>query len=88
MPRVKRSLTRLKRARQTIPASIRRLLVENDLMDAHRARPPHPRNDYLAWIARGKKPETRARQVAQMLLELENGNRYMNMAYRPKAGRI
>jgi uncharacterized protein YdeI (YjbR/CyaY-like superfamily) len=71
-----------------MPTSIRRLLVEKDLMDAYRARPLCQRNDYLAWITRAKKPETRAKRVAQMLLELENGNRYMNMVYRPKVGRI
>jgi hypothetical protein len=45
MPKVNRPLTRLKRARQTMPAAIRRSLVEKGLMDAYRARPPYQRND-------------------------------------------
>jgi len=88
MPRVNRSLTRFTRARQTMPASIRRALVEKGLMGAYRARPPYQRNDDLAWIARAKQEETRTKRVARMLRELENGNRYMNMVYPPKADRI
>jgi len=88
MPRVNRPLTRLTRASQTMPASVRRALVQKGLVGAYRARPPYQRNDHLAWIARAKQEVTRTKRVAQMLQELEDGNRYMKMVYRPKADRI
>ena len=53
-------------------------------MEAYRDRPPYQRNDYIGWITRAKRDETKQRRLAQMLAELESGNRYMNMSYRPK----
>ena len=51
-------------------------------MDAYRARPPYQRNDYLGWIDRAKRPETKERRLGQMLAELEQGDLYMKMAWR------
>ena len=62
-------------------AEVRTALVERDLLDAYLERPPYQRNDYLGWIGRGKREETRARRLAQMLDELEAGNRYMKMKW-------
>ena len=53
-------------------------------MEAYRARPPYQRNDYLGWIARAKRDDTKARRLAQMLDELARGDRYMKMAWRPR----
>ena len=55
-------------------------------MDAYRARPDYQQNDYLGWINRAKRPETKERRLQQMLLELERGDVYMKMDWRP--GRI
>ena len=60
-------------------------LDEAGLSEAYRARPPYQRNDYLGWIDRAKRPETKARRLQQMLDELEQGDVYMKMAWR--AGR-
>ena len=49
---------------------------------AYDARPPYQRNDYLAWIARAKRPETREKRVVQMLDELAGGTHYMKMKWR------
>ena len=49
----------------------------------YEARPFYQRNDYLAWIAGAKRPETRSRRLAQMLDELEQGGVYMRMAHAP-----
>ena len=49
----------------------------------YEARPFYQRNDYLAWIARAKREETRERRLAQMLDELEQGGVYMKMAHAP-----
>ena len=53
-------------------------------MAAYRARPPYQRNDYLGWIDRAKRPETKARRLQQMLDELEQGDVYMKMAWRAR----
>jgi hypothetical protein len=35
-------------------------------------------------MTRARRPETKEKRLAQMLVELERGNKYMNMDYRPK----
>ncbi len=55
-------------------------------MVAYDARPPYQRNDYIGWIERAKRPETRTKRIDQMLAELAAGDVYMKMAWRP--GRI
>ncbi|HSM18268.1 MAG TPA: YdeI/OmpD-associated family protein [Gemmatimonadales bacterium] len=82
MKQPKRS--RPSRPRHPMPAAVRQALTRSGLMAAYRARPPYQQNDYIGWIARAKKPETRARRLSQMLDELAQGDRYMNMAYRGK----
>ncbi len=72
------------RPRHPMPAFVRRALVERGLLQAYRKRPPYQRNDYIGWITRAKRPETRERRLAQMLDELERGDRYMKMIHRPK----
>jgi uncharacterized protein YdeI (YjbR/CyaY-like superfamily) len=67
-----------------MPAYIKEALEELRLMDAYSARPPYQRNDYLGWIARTKLEKTRHKRLSQMLEELANGDKYMNMDYRPK----
>ncbi|MDH4044322.1 MAG: YdeI/OmpD-associated family protein [Gemmatimonadota bacterium] len=67
-----------------MPALVRDALVRHGLMEAYRARPPYQRNDYLGWISRAKRPETRAKRLAQMLDELAAGDRYMKMPYRAR----
>jgi uncharacterized protein YdeI (YjbR/CyaY-like superfamily) len=66
-----------------MPADVRRALLARRLIMKYRQRPPYQRNDYLGWIGRAKRPATRQKRLAQMLDELDRGDRYMNMAYRP-----
>ncbi len=66
-----------------MPALVERALLERGLMEAYRCRPPYQRNDYLGWIERAKRETTKLRRLAQMLDELEQGDRYMKMAWRP-----
>lgn len=65
-----------------MPAAIRHALVGRGLLAAYRARPAYQQNDYLGWITNAKLETTQARRLAQMLDELESGNRYMRMPYR------
>ena len=76
-------MNHLRRPLQTMPEFVRRALDEHELMEAYRGRPPYQRNDYLAWIKRAKRPETRARRIKQMLEELYLGGLYMGMEHRP-----
>ncbi len=70
------------RPRNAMPEDIVRLLEERGLTEAYAERPPYQRNDYLGWIARARRLETRERRVAQMLEELAGGERYMKMSWR------
>lgn len=74
---------RRKRPRYPMPGDVLRALTERVLMGAYRARPPYQQNDYIGWITRAKRAETRRRRLKQMLEELEAGDRYMKMPYRP-----
>ena len=73
----------LKRAIQPMPEDVAALLDERDLSEAYDARPPYQRNDWLAWFARAKRPETRQRRIDKMLVELAQGHGYMGMEWRP-----
>ena len=66
-----------------MPPEVRDALEARGLTDAYAQRPPYQRNDYLGWIERAVRPATRAKRTAQMLDELESGDLYMNMAWRP-----
>ena len=78
--------SRLSRPTQPMPSVVEDALAESGLMDAYRTRPDYQQNDYLGWINRAKRPETRERRLLQMLSELERGDVYMKMDWRP--GRI
>lgn len=69
-----------------MPDEVRAALESRGLVAAYESRPAYQRNDYLGWIARAKRPETRERRLRQMLDELERGDVYMNMAWR--AGQV
>jgi uncharacterized protein YdeI (YjbR/CyaY-like superfamily) len=71
----------LKRAENPMPEDLARRLEAAGLRAAYDARPPYQRNDYLGWIARAKRPETRETRIVQMLEELEGGRLYMKMVW-------
>lgn len=66
-----------------MPDDVEQLLNEHGLMEDYRERPRHQRNDYLGWIGRAKRPETRKKRIEQMLDELRVGGVYMGMQHRP-----
>ena len=65
-----------------MPPEVERALEDAGLTEVYRARPPYQRNDYLGWIDRARRPETKARRLQQMLDELEQGDVYMKMDWR------
>ena len=74
----------LKRPRYPMPEFVRAALIQRELMDAYRNRPAYQQNDYIGWITRAKRQETIEKRLAQMLDELESGDKYMKMEYRSK----
>ena len=66
-----------------MPAAVEQALEEHGLVAAYQARPAYQRNDYLGWINRAKRLATKQRRLDQMLSELEQGNVYMKMDWRP-----
>lgn len=71
------------RPTEPMPADVAHALEERNLMVAYSDRPFYQRNDYLAWIRRAKRLETRHRRLQQMLDELALGGIYMKMEHRP-----
>jgi uncharacterized protein YdeI (YjbR/CyaY-like superfamily) len=67
-----------------MPPFVEEALREHALWEAFQARPPYQRNDYMGWISKAKKLATQERRLAQMLDELEAGDRYMKMPYGKK----
>jgi uncharacterized protein YdeI (YjbR/CyaY-like superfamily) len=72
----------LTRSQNPMPDEISARLEDAGLRAAYDARPAYQRNDYLGWIARAKRPETREKRIAQMLDELKGGKLYMKMQWR------
>jgi uncharacterized protein YdeI (YjbR/CyaY-like superfamily) len=66
-----------------MPDDVRSELDEAGLMDDYENRPFYQRNDYLGWIMRAKRAETRERRIVQMLEELDRGGVYMGMDHPP-----
>lgn len=75
---------RVLRPRHEIPDYVTERLQEEDLTAQYEARPPYQRNDYIGWITKAKRPETRQKRLNQMMDELRAGNAYMGMAYQVK----
>ena len=67
-----------------MPDFVKQSLEERGLWDAYKARPAYQQNDYIGWITRAKRQSTIEKRLAQMLDELERGDDYMKMNYRPK----
>ncbi|MCY4619434.1 MAG: YdeI/OmpD-associated family protein [Chloroflexi bacterium] len=62
---------------------VERALLDHELLEAYEARPDYQRNDYLGWINRARRSETKERRLQQMLAELARGDVYMKMDWRP-----
>ena len=74
----------MKRPANPMSEAVSNALDRAGLREAYDTRPWYQRNDYLGWIDRAKRPETRAKRLAQMLDELRARDVYMKMRWRPK----
>jgi uncharacterized protein YdeI (YjbR/CyaY-like superfamily) len=75
----------MKRPAHPMPDFVRDALEARGLRDRYDRRPWYQRNDYLGWIGRAKRADTRLKRLNQMLDELDSGDVYMKMAWRPRA---
>ena len=76
--------SRLKRPLYPMPEDVLNALENNALMDKYYERPPYQRNDYMSWITRAKRTETRQKRIQQMIDELIDSGLYMKMKYSAK----
>ncbi|WP_210321341.1 YdeI/OmpD-associated family protein [Devosia beringensis] len=65
-----------------MPDFVREALDARGLLQAYEARPPYQRNDYLLWINKVKRDDTKRKHLEQMLAELRAGDVYMGMAWK------
>ena len=65
-----------------MPDDVLALLEQRGLLERYDERPPYQRNDYLGWIGRAKRQDTRTKRINQMLDELRAGDVYMKMDWR------
>ena len=79
-----RSPLRFKRDLHPMPEFVMNALLTHELLTAFNARPPYQRDDYLGWIGRAKQEVTKQKRLAQMLDELQRGNVFMKLVFRPK----
>ncbi len=68
-----------RRAINPMPDDVYEALVEAGVLHDYEARPHYQRNDYLGWIGRAQRPDTRRKRIRQMLDELDQGGVYMKM---------
>ncbi len=66
-----------------MPPDVDAELERRGLRASYADRPFYQRNDYLAWIGRAVRPETRQKRIDQMLEELDIGGAYMGMDHPP-----
>ncbi|MBT3314732.1 MAG: YdeI/OmpD-associated family protein [Anaerolineae bacterium] len=74
----------LKRPRYPMPDFVRDALEKHALTENYYARPNYQQNDYIGWITRAKREETKQKRLTQMLVELEKGDVYMKMDWKKK----
>lgn len=78
---MKTDFSKLQRPKYLMPDFIKKALEKNDLMEDYNKRPAYQQNDYIGWICRAKRQETKEKRLRQMLEELECGGVYMSMEH-------
>lgn len=73
----------MKRQKYDMPKYIEEQLLSHGVMDDYMQRPFYQRNDYIGWIERAKREETKNKRIKQMLEELKIGGIYMKMNHPP-----
>jgi len=79
----KTDFSNLSRPIHPMPEFVLDALEKHSLLAAYKNRPPYQQNDYLSWINRAKRLETKEKRLHQMLEELARGDVYMKMPHKP-----
>ena len=87
IPMKKTDFSSLSRSIHPMPDFVLKALNDQGLLSAYQQRPPYQQNDYVGWIDRAKRFETKQRRLDQMLDELERGDLHMRMGYKPRPTR-
>lgn len=66
-----------------MPSDVQLALEAAAVLGDYEARPAYQRNDYVGWITRAAREDTRQKRIDQMLGELRAGGVYMNMPHPP-----
>jgi uncharacterized protein YdeI (YjbR/CyaY-like superfamily) len=80
-PKMSTDFSNLKRQKNLMPDFVIKAIEERGLMNAFNERPAYQQNDYIGWINRAKRQETKLKRLQQMLDELSKGGVYMNMRH-------
>jgi len=73
----------LSRPIHPMPDFVEKALQDNDLIKEYYQRPAYQQNDYISWINKAKRLETKQKRLKQMLEELRKGGVYMKMDHPP-----
>ena len=76
-----KDFSKLKREKHPMPEYIKQALENNNVISDYEARPAYQQNDYIGWIERAKRQETKDKRLQQMIDELKIGGVYMNMKH-------
>ena len=74
-----KNFSKLTREQHLMPDFVRKALDKRGLMRDYQDRPAYQQNDYLGWINRAKRQDTKEKRLNQMLDELKIGGVYMKM---------
>ena len=77
-----KDFSKLTREIVTLPDDIEMVLRTHHVFDEYKKRPAYQQNDYISWIKRAKREETREKRVTQMVEELKLGGVYMKMEHK------
>jgi len=76
---MKTDFSNLQRAQNSMPDFVAEALDLSGLRGEFENRPAYQQNDYLGWVSRAKREDTRQKRLDQMLQELRIGGIYMGM---------
>lgn len=70
------------RQEKQLPTDLETSLIQARQLENYKARPRYQRTDYITWIERAARTETREKRITQMIEELQGGDSYMGMSYK------
>ena len=76
---------RFRRDLHPMPEFVMNALLTHQLLTAFNARPAYQRDEYLGWIGRAQPEGMQHQRLIQMLDELQRGDVFMSLLFRPNA---